>query len=148
MADGLSITITPDPKKLADAFDRKANQIPVYEKQLARSLLDILKKWVKRSSPHKTGTFKRSIRSESFEQGGVVFQDPGIAPYGEWVIDGRGEVTPKKAKVLHFTINGTDVFTMRSGPMDGNPVFEKGEAASRSEFDQRVRVFETWLEKV
>lgn len=150
MGNDIHITVTPDPAKLADAYERKANQIPTYEKQLTTSLLNILKKWVKRSSPHKTGTFKRSIKSSTAEyvNGGIVFQDPGIAPYGEWVIDGRGEVVPKNKKVLHFFINGTEIFTMHSKATKENPVFDTGFAAAQGELDQRIAVFETWLTAV
>jgi hypothetical protein len=67
-------------------------------------------------------------------KGNVVMKRPGSVlvgidlnaiPYAKWVIDGRGEVRPTRAKALHWIdpVTGKDVFAKRSRPTPPHDIY-------------------------
>ena len=74
----------------------------------------------------KGGTTKSAIRTRPTNRGGEVYADEGTAPWFKWFEDGRGTVRPRKAKALRFCIQGTMIFTKKSGPSQPAKSMEKG----------------------
>ena len=84
---------------------------------------------------------------------GHIYVDKGIAPYADWVIDGRGPVHAKTTSylgkdtgyrhALRFCIDGKVVYRRSVGPAKGNPVFDKAKGfilmKARSETDRFTR---------
>ncbi len=76
----------------------------------------------KRRCPVDTGRLRNSIRYDLGKDRKGVFARCGTdVEYAAVVHDGHGEITPKSASILHFTVGGEDVFTMRVAPVAGRP---------------------------
>jgi hypothetical protein len=146
--DSITVRIHPDPGKLASAFKNKASQTNIRIGRLTDDLLDVIQRWVKKESPHKTGLFKSSIQKIKFGSGGIVFQEKGIAPYGDWVIDGRGPITAAPGKMLHFYINGKEFFRKSVGAAKGHKPFDKASSKMMPEINRKIDAFEKWLVEV
>lgn len=70
-----------------------------------------------------SGRLRRSIvkRGPTVNaRGGVSILVGSDLGYAKVHHEGRGEVTPVNAKVLHWRVGGVDVFAMRSGPVRPN----------------------------
>lgn len=73
--------------------------------------------------PHgETGRLEKSIFSEI--NGDTIFIGTEIE-YAKYVVYGRGEVRPVRAKSLHWTQGGKDVFAMKAGKVDANDFVKK-----------------------
>ncbi len=79
------------------------------------------------------GLLKRSITKRG-AYGNVIEKSPGRltvgvsyeqVPYARWVIEGRGPVYPKRAKVLRWIDQATGkvIFAKRSGPAPPHPIY-------------------------
>lgn len=89
------------------------------------------------------GGLKAAIMGTSDSGSGHIYVDKGIAPYADWVIDGRGAIKAQNAKALRFCIDGQVVYRRSVGPAKGNDFMRKAvpqiETKTRSEVDQFTR---------
>lgn len=87
---------------------------------------------VREEAPVLTGKLLNSTVRTNVALGGgnglPVLRVESTEPYSGVVHDGRGEVRPVSAKVLHWfdVISGEEVFTMRAGPVAPNPYIVRG----------------------
>lgn len=92
---------------------------------VAKSLLrkgNRLVSGAKRRCPVDTGRLRNSIRFDLGEDRKGLFIRAGTdVEYAAAVHEGHGEITPKNATILHFTVGGEEVFTMRVAPVAGRP---------------------------
>lgn len=73
-----------------------------------------------------TGTL-RNVQMRAVTMTRIAFGSP--QNYASFVNNGRGEVRPVRAKVLHWKSGGKDFFSMRSGPAAPRPFFDDAVAA-------------------
>ena len=100
-------------------FTRQGEQIADnYYEMLAEEYLTVMK----RKIPKKSGKLARSY---SVVKKGDKFILGTNLDYAFSVINGRGKITAKKGKVLHFKNDGKDVFVKSVGPVKGNNYLEK-----------------------
>lgn len=95
-------------------------------------------------APHRTGTLQRSIMPEiDYPRAEVAVNEK----YGIFIEEGTGvygpnhsPITPRRAKVLAFTVGGSAVFTKMVKGMRARPFFKPGWEASqgfiRHQFDE------------
>jgi hypothetical protein len=79
----------------------------------------------------RTGKLQDSLQQEITQSGrdmtGTVKSLGSIAPYNEWVHDGRGPVQAKPGKALKITFcDGTTIFRKRVRAAPANPFMDKG----------------------
>lgn len=98
-------------------------------------------------APHRTGTLQRSIQTQvDYPEGKVSVGEK----YGAWIEGGTGiygekgeRITPKRAKVLAFTVGGKAVFARSVKGMKARPFFKPGVEKSADYIaDQFVKVIE------
>ncbi len=102
---------------------------------MQRSVLEVQGE-AQRVTPVVTGTLRRSITTTATPLEGTVGTN---VPYARAVHDGRREVRPVNARVLHWVApGGQSVFAMRSRATSGNPFllapFNRLRPAIRAEF--------------
>lgn len=88
---------------LQDAINAGLEKAAVRVQQIAQGL-----------APVRTGALRASI---TYEVGDMEATITATAPYAHFVEFGRGEVSPRTAKVLHWD----EVFTMHAGPAAPRP---------------------------
>jgi hypothetical protein len=93
----------------------------------------------------RTGKLQDSLEKSAVQSGkdisGTVKSLGSIAPYNEWVHDGRGPVVAKPGKALKITFcDGTTIFRKRVRAAKANPFMDKGlrkaESGIQKRFDQ------------
>ncbi len=96
----------------------------------------------------KGGTTKSAIKHQLTPTGGEVYADEGTAPWFKWFEEGRGEVKPKDAKVLHFCVKGKDIFVRHAGPSTGAYSMRKGARDSEQSIQRQANELGKWLERI
>ena len=90
----------------------------------------------------RSGKLQDSLQKEIMQSGrsiaGAVKSLGSIAPYNEWVHDGRGPVVAKPGKALRITFcDGTTIFRKRVRASTANPFMDKGLATAQPRIQQR-----------
>lgn len=97
-------------------------------------------------APHRTGTLQRSILTDvNYPEGKVsVGEKYGIyIEEGTGIYAGQGRITPKRAKVLAFTVGGKQMFAASVKGMKARPFFKPGVEKSADYIaDQFVKVID------
>jgi hypothetical protein len=130
---------------LESKIKRKSDQLgPQLVKLLYDSARDV-EKHVKHKAPRgKTGHLKDSINHKLGGTGAIVFANESIAPYVDYVIDGRGAFCAKNKQYLHFFYKGNEVFTKCVKASKPNPFFDKGYESSLMDVNRRSENFINW----
>ena len=125
MAD--SITFEWDSGQSPEAL---ADDLETLEDALGRHLREAMEEWVlrveadaKRLAPVESGRLRGSIASEVQRAGRQILSaHVGTnVEYAQAVEEGRGPIEAAPGEVLHFVVNGEDVFVTRVGPADAQP---------------------------
>ena len=141
----LKFDVDIDTHDLEDKLQRKANLIGPYALKYLNDMARDVENHVKKEAPHKTGRLKSSISHKLTGYGAVVYANEGIAPYVDWVIDGRGPVTATNKQALHFTIDGKEIFATRVKASKPNPFFERAYESAQADISKRTDTFVKWV---
>lgn len=164
----LSIDIKVDDHGVPQKLRSMDGEVGQRTQHLLNDISFTVQSAIKRSSPHKTGRMKSSIRKTVNPNSALVFADEGIAPYVNYVIEGRGAFcakgstqgtymgitrsgslgTSKKGKrggYLHFWINGKEIFTRCVRASRPNDVFLKGYNKSKGQVTNKINKFGDWI---
>jgi len=90
-----------------------------------------------------TGKLRQGIGAKPvIEPNGFTVEATSKETYTKWVIGGRGEVRPVRAKVLHWkTCSGEDVFAMYAKAVPPNPFHERGWQKAQPAISQKWVMF-------
>jgi hypothetical protein len=69
-----------------------------------------------------------------------------MAPYVDWVIEGRKGFSAKNRRALKFKINGKTIFAKHVGPSKPNPFFDRAVPSIEGQMERHLNTFLTWLE--
>lgn len=140
----IDVNLNGVDKELRD----KGGKISTKAQQLNRDIIDIAQRWVKNDAPRKTGRLKTSIDKTITSFGGSVFRSLSIAPYGDFVIDGTNahEINAKNGKALFWSGASHPVKRVYHPGTKSNPFFDRAYGDMQGEIDDKIAVFEKWLE--
>lgn len=141
--------IAIDGDKVASAFQRKSNETGTRINTFHNELLNIAHRWTQREAPRRsTGKLKASVKKLRTGGRGLIFISKEIAPYADWVIDGRGGFCAKNKKVLRFKTSKGIIFTRCVGPSKPNPFVDRSFDRMQGDINREVTKFEDWLNEV
>lgn len=119
----------------ADEILKNIERVDGLLDQLAdETVLPILAGHYDASGIHTRGGGLKDAITKRGAPGNVIQKSPGRltvgvsyeqVPYARWVIEGRGPVRPKRARVLHWIDpdTGKDVFSKYSNPVPPHPIY-------------------------
>ena len=143
---GPQVEVTLNTHGLESQLKRKSNEVgPRLIKLLNDSARDVARN-VKRKSPHVTGKLKSSITHTIGGNGGVVYANESIAPYVDYVVNGRRGFCAKNKQALYWKGASHPVRCVKASKP--NPIFEKGYEISGSDIQKRCDEFITWASNI
>lgn len=139
---------------IPEALIKKASDSPREFIKRTEQMLEIIQSDVQFNIPRgqncpgggKGGTTKSAIRKRTTSFGGEVYADEHTAPWFKWFEKGRGPVKVKKAKALHFCIQGKHIFRKSAGPSKGADSMGKGAKTSEPNVRRKAEEMGKWLE--
>ena len=143
---GTNIDIVVDTHGLEKKLLSKGDQLQSKIQQMHRLMLTDAQREVQREAPRRTGRLKSAVQYKMGGNSGQIFINKGIAPYCDWVIDGRGPIHGTD-KPLAFKINGETIIRWSVGPAKPNPFFDKAVPTIERQIETRVNAFEKWLDE-
>ena len=144
----VEFNIVIDDHGLSNAFQRKANETTSQFNMLTRDLVNIAQRWVQKEAPRKTGNLKSSVKKTVTGNTGLIWVSKSQAKYADAVLEGRKGIKAKKGKALRFVINGQVIFRRSVGPAKANPFVDRAATTMKGEINQRVAMFQRWLEEI
>lgn len=141
-----SFEIRVDTNGLEDKLMKKSSEIALKVGIFKHDLLIMGRREVQRVTPRRhTGKAKSSIKYKISGDTGQIYASKEVAPYIDWVIEGRGIVRPVNAKALHFFIYGKEVFAMKVKPTKPNPIFDNAMPGIAANMEHEVQALTKWL---
>lgn len=115
---GINFNLTIDTEKLRRRLTITKAQIDELGNEILIALADRLVQLIKEKAPRDTGTYAENWAREEPAKGKIAVTNPDGKLFNILEFTGRRKihVEPKKAKVLHFVIDGEDIFVMWSNP--------------------------------
>ena len=144
---GTNLDVVIDTHGLEKKLLAKGDQLQSKIQQMHRLMLTDAQRDVQKEAPRRTGRLKSAVQYKLGGNSGQIFINKGIAPYCDWVIDGRGPVHAIKAKALHFFINGQEFFRTSVGPSKPNPFVDKAVPEVEQQIEGRLNTFLKWLDE-
>ncbi|MBF4468793.1 MAG: hypothetical protein ISP01_05245 [Methanobrevibacter arboriphilus] len=144
----LNLDLKVNLNGLDEKLQKKSTEINKKLVKLNSDIVDIAHLWVQRKAPRKTGKLKSSIQKKKSGTSGSVWNDLGIAPYGDYVLDGTSPHIIKGHPYLSWAGAEHPVRQVHHPGTRPNPFFEKAFPVIESKANQKIRVFEEWLTEV
>lgn len=141
----LNITIDSRFKAVKRALTLHRQEFDQKVRRLMDDLQDLAERWIRREAPHKTGRLKSATRHEGTGDHRHIFVSKRVAPYMEYVIDGRGIITPKTKQALRFKIDGKWIFAKSAKATKPNPYVDRAFRNMLPDVDRKVENFHKWL---
>jgi len=115
---GGTVDIKFDVDKLRKKLVISQTQIDDLGKDILIALADRLVELIKEKAPKKSGKYKEGWKREDPKDEAIAITNPDGLLYNVLEFTGRRKmhITPKNVKVLHFVIDGKDIFVMFSNP--------------------------------
>lgn len=110
----MGFKVTTDIKELESKIKKTQQSIPRGLEKIADDARDEIVSHFPKDSGKTAADFEVKANSD------LSFEITNPNPAALYVYTGRGEVTPKNAKALHFFIDGKEVFTKRSEGTEPN----------------------------
>jgi hypothetical protein len=143
----VNIDVVVDTHGLEQKLQQKSSQLQSKIRQMQRLMLTDAQREVQREAPRKTGRLKGAVQYSMGSNVGQIFVNKGMAPYVDWVIDGRKGFCVKNKKALRFVIQGKTIFRKCVGPAKPNPFFDKSVPQVERHIETRLNAFTKWLEE-
>lgn len=142
----VEINITVDLHGVDTQLKQKADQLDMKISQFMNKLAYMAQRMIQREAPRKTGRLKSSVDIRGDLHRKTVFLNKNVAPYCDWVIDGRPGFTAKNARALRFRGNdGKWIFRKRVGPSKKNPFIDNAVPAIESQAQVYVNQLQEWI---
>jgi hypothetical protein len=145
----IEIHVHIETEGLENRLEAKAEQFKGELNRFHVRLLEIAQRRVRDKAPQRdTRHLKRSIDYKKTGHTGYVFVDKTIAPYADWVLDGRRGFCAKKAQALKFSIGGKTIFRRCVGPAKSQPFFDEAYPYIDQDVGREADRFNEWLKNI
>ena len=139
----LNITLDARFRAVKRAITLHSEELDSKLRRLMEDLVDIAERWVRREAPHRTGQLKSATRHEGHGDHRRVFVAKTVAPYVDWVIDGRPRIVPKYKQALWWP--GLPHPVMSSKATKPNPYVDRAFRNMLPDVDRKIDNFQKWL---
>lgn len=137
-----------DADVIAEAFQRKADEIPDKLKALVSEVAFIYQNAIMDEAPVITHNLQAATTIENIDDYTArIYPDEGTAPYAEWVILGTSPhmIFPKSAGALFWDGADHPVPSVLHPGTKPNPYFDRGAEIAKIEASFEVESFIQWL---
>jgi len=117
------VDIKFDVEKIRNKLVISSSKIDELGNDILIKLADRLVELIQEKAPKKSGKYADAWKREDPKDGEIAITNPDGLLYNVLEFTGRRQlhIVPNKAKVLHFVIDGKDIFVMWSNPAATQP---------------------------